>query len=72
MAKDPYYEIDVIRDRKGNIKEKRVKRGPPPGISKEDAEIFMSVKKYAYRLNNWWSVGGVRVGWSAIIGIVPG
>lgn len=62
---DPYFEPDDTRRKK--FKE------PPAGISPHDAKILKKVRRKAYRLDQSISCCccSFRVGWSAIIGIVP-
>lgn len=68
---DPYYkeEQEVAED--GTVTIKRVKREVPAGISANDAQVLKKTKLRAYRLELWFSMCGLNVGWSAVIGIIP-
>ncbi|PRT57092.1 hypothetical protein B9G98_04712 [Wickerhamiella sorbophila] len=70
-VEDPYYkeEEEVAED--GTVTTKRVKREVPAGISANDASVLKKTKLHAYRLELWFSMCGLNVGWSAVIGIIP-
>jgi len=64
---DPLYE--EYTDAKGRTKRRR--REIPPGLSKRDADILMSVKKRAHYLDKGFHICGMRFGWTVIIGLIP-
>jgi hypothetical protein len=64
---DPMYE--EYTDKKG--RKKRRKRALPPGLSARDAKILKSVQRRAHYLDKGFSFGGVRFGWTFVIGLVP-
>lgn len=64
---DPLYE--EYTNEKG--KKKRRRREVPPGLSKRDAAILMSVKKRAHYLDKGFHICGMRFGWTVIIGLIP-
>jgi len=68
---DPYYES--TEDTPGGHKSKPRKRGIPPGLSEKDAKILKKVRRRAYRMDRSLTCCccGFRVGWSAVIGILP-
>ena len=53
-------------------KVKKRKRAIPEGLSSHDAKVLTKVKRRAYRLDQSMNILGLKVGWSSIIGIVPG
>jgi len=67
---DPlFHEVDDPR-RAG--RKKKVKKQIPNYIPEQDAIILATVRKMAYRLDmSLFRFLGTRVGWSAIIGLVP-
>jgi len=67
-ATDPLYE--EYTDNRGKVK--RRKRALPEGLSQRDTKILKSVNRRAYHLDRGLNVGGIRFGWTFIIGIVPG
>ncbi|KAA6408608.1 MAG: PH domain-containing [Lasallia pustulata] len=73
-SQDAYYEQVPATDLNGNPTGKTVKRprAVPEGISKHDAKILNKVKRRAHRLDSSINFCGIRLGWSAIIGIIPG
>lgn len=71
-VEDPYYEyVEVGTLANGLPKLKKVKRKVPQGISSHDITILNSVKKQAYRYDMWFTLFGLRIGWSNIVGFVP-
>jgi len=48
------------------------KREIPPGLSKRDARVLKSVKKHSHRLDAGLSLCGFRVGWTFVVGLIPG
>jgi len=64
---DPVYE--TYTDKKG--KQRRRRRELPPGLSARDQKILKRVQKHAHRLDKGFGVGGIRFGWTAIIGLIP-
>lgn len=72
-TQDPFFEEVKTTDRKGNQKIKKQKKGVPAGISQHDGNVLMAVRRRAYRLDlSLFNLCGIRFGWSAIIGIIPG
>ncbi|KAJ7216615.1 hypothetical protein GGX14DRAFT_605516 [Mycena pura] len=65
---DPLYE--EYTDDKG--KKRRRRRLVPAGLSSRDAKILKSVQKRAHYLDKGFSLGGMRFGWTFIIGVIPG
>ncbi|UZJ56870.1 hypothetical protein CBS101457_006190 [Exobasidium rhododendri] len=65
---DPFYEYWV--DSKG--KEKRRKRPPPPGLTKAEAQLLKKIARRAHYLDKGFNVCGLRFGWTAVIGLIPG
>ncbi|EHK99508.1 PH-containing protein [Glarea lozoyensis ATCC 20868] len=70
---DPYFEsVPATRiDGKQSKKMKKMPKALPPGISEHDGKVLTKVKRRAYRLDSGWSLLGMRVGWSSVIGIIP-
>jgi hypothetical protein len=72
---DPYFEsVPASRlSSTGHQKTKKRKKALPPGLSREDEKTLVKVKRRAYRLDMaFGNFCGMRVGWSSIIGIIPG
>ncbi|KAK9378150.1 uncharacterized protein V2V93DRAFT_376678 [Kockiozyma suomiensis] len=74
-TEDPYFEQVPMEDMQANKKKKsKRRRPPPPGISENDAKVLTKVKRRSYYLD--MSLGicccGLGIGWSAVIGIIPG
>lgn len=65
---DPFYEF--YDDGKG--KQKRRKRAPPPGLTKKEAALLKKVARRAHYLDKGFYICGIRFGWTAMIGIIPG
>jgi len=65
---DPVYETYTD----DNGRQKRRKREIPPGLSKRDARILKSIKSRAHRLDAGLNLCGFRVGWTFLVGAVPG
>lgn len=70
-AEDPYYEIVEEKQSDGTIKQKKIKKKLPEGISRHDTKILKSVKRRAYYLELFFGICGLYCGWSALIGLVP-
>jgi Domain of unknown function (DUF4112) len=71
-AEDPYFET-VPSTRLGRKTTKKRKKALPPGLSLEDERTLNKVKRRAYRLDMaFGDFCGMKVGWSSIIGIIPG
>ncbi|KAF9007518.1 hypothetical protein BDQ17DRAFT_1398387 [Cyathus striatus] len=64
---DPLYE--TYTDKKG--KQKRRKRGIPPGLSQRDAKILKSIQRRAHYLDKGFKFCGLRFGWTFFIGLIP-
>lgn len=72
-VEDPYYENVPINtnEKTGKTTYKKIKREPPKGLSQNDVSVLQTVRKRAYRYDMWFSVLGLKVGWSNIVGVVP-
>lgn len=71
-VEDPYYEHIPIQSPEGQpTKYKKVARSIPPGLSENDIVVLKSVQKQAYRSDMWFSLLGLKFGFSAIVGFVP-
>ncbi|KAF2204139.1 hypothetical protein GQ43DRAFT_410110 [Delitschia confertaspora ATCC 74209] len=67
---DPLYE-EIPHPRKPD-KKKKVKKQIPAYIPPEDAEILAYARRRAYKLDMClFNIGGLRFGWSSVIGIIP-
>ncbi|CAI5757594.1 unnamed protein product [Candida verbasci] len=71
-ADDPYFEEIpenelLFYQRKGAKRRRKL----PSYIPKHDLKILNSVKNKAYALDLQLSLCGLRIGWSAIIGLIP-
>lgn len=71
-GQDPYFEEIPAKDlhfyqRKGAKRKRRM----PSIISDKDRRVLESVKRKAYRLDLQLSMCGLRLGWAAIIGLLP-
>lgn len=61
-----------VTKKNGKTKTKRVWKDPPSeGLSKNDAKVLKRVTHKAWRLDMLFSMCGLRLGWSAVIGILP-
>lgn len=68
---DPYFAL--IEDPKRPGKFKKVKKVIPAYIPEHDANVLASVRKTAYHLDmSLFNLFGIRFGWEAVIGIIPG
>ena len=52
-------------------KPKKQRRALPPGLTKQEEKVLKKVVRRAHRLDNCINICGIKVGWSAIIGIIP-
>lgn len=71
---DPYFEDVPATDHNGNPngKTKKRRKGPPEGLSQNDAKVLTKVRRRAYKLDNsLFNFCGIRFGWSSVIGLVP-
>lgn len=68
-VEDPYYEYIPLDD--AGKRTKKIKRRIPEGLSKNDIVVLEDVKRKAKRFDMWFSVFGIQIGWSNIVGIVP-
>ncbi|KAK4977468.1 hypothetical protein LTR66_002063 [Elasticomyces elasticus] len=67
---DPYFQ--EVPDPKRPGKFKKVKKQIPAYIPEHDANILAKVRKRSYQLDmGLFNFFGLRVGWSAVIGLVP-
>lgn len=77
---DPYFEtvptkkLSVATGKPGSrTKLKKRRKALPPGLSEEDQQILVKVKRRAYRLDMaLGSLFGIKLGWGSVIGIIPG
>jgi hypothetical protein len=71
-CQNPYEETIEVRDRHGNIKKKKQKRGIPPYLSAQDAKVLKRVRARAYKLDmSLFNCCGIRFGWSSVVAIIP-
>lgn len=70
---DPYFEHVAAVDMNGKAtgKYSKRKRAIPPGLTKQEEKVLKKVTRRAHRLDNCINFCGIRIGWSAIIGIIP-
>ncbi|VVT51164.1 uncharacterized protein SAPINGB_P003005 [Magnusiomyces paraingens] len=69
---DPFYDTIQVTKPNGKVKTKRVWKEPPElGLCEKDQEIMRQFSKRAWNLDMFFSFCGMRLGWSAIIGIIP-
>jgi hypothetical protein len=70
--KDPFH-VQTPATRLGvNYTAKR-KKPPPPGLTKQEEKVLAKAKRRAYRLDQGLiNVFGFKIGWSAVIGLIPG
>ncbi|KAI5816284.1 hypothetical protein BZA77DRAFT_368900 [Pyronema omphalodes] len=72
---DPYFEYvptKKLASFSGKPRMKKQKKALPPGLSEEDQEILVKVKRRAYRLD--MALGtccGFKIGWGSVIGLFP-
>lgn len=64
---DPLYETYTTE----RGKQKRRKRALPPGLSKRDARILRTLMSRAHYLDKGFSIGGLRFGYTFLVGLVP-
>lgn len=71
-VEDPYYEhIPINSTSGGKVHYRKIKRRVPEGLSNNDIGILETVRKRAYRYDMWFSVFGMKFGWSNLVGMVP-
>ncbi|KAK6455510.1 uncharacterized protein RJT20DRAFT_87717, partial [Scheffersomyces xylosifermentans] len=70
-VEDPYNEYVPIDNINGKVKYKRIPRRIPDGISNRDLKVLEKFKRRAYRYDMWFSLFGVKFGWTNIVGIIP-
>lgn len=72
-VEDPYYEYVPLgsTDKHNKPKYKKVARRIPNGISENDIKVLSDVRRQAYRYDMWFSLFGLKFGWSNVIGIIP-
>ncbi|ETN44810.1 uncharacterized protein HMPREF1541_09685 [Cyphellophora europaea CBS 101466] len=69
---DPYFET-VPATRLGFKSKKKLPKAHPPGLTEKEAAILTKAKRRAYRLDlSLGSFFGIRCGWGAVIGLIPG
>jgi len=60
------------RDGRPTGKVKKQKKALPTGLSQNDASVLKKVRRRAYRLDmSLFNLGGIKFGWSSVIGIIP-
>lgn len=47
------------------------KKAPEQGLSRNDTKIFNEFNKQAYSLDNCFTICGIKLGWSAVLGVIP-
>lgn len=70
-VQDPYHEYIEYTLDDGTTKTEKKKRALPVGISAHDEKILVALRKRAYKLELFFSILGVNVGWTAVIGFIP-
>lgn len=70
-VEDPYHEYVEATTTLGKVYEKKIPRRIPDGLSINDTKILQTFKNKAYRYDMWFSVLGVKFGWTNIVGIIP-
>ena len=69
---DPYFET-LPASRLGFKTKKKMPKAHPPGLTEKESQVLTKAKRRAYRLDlSLGSFFGVRCGWSAVIGLIPG
>jgi hypothetical protein len=69
---DPYFE-SVPATRLGVKTKKKLPKAHPPGLTEKEAAVLTKAKRRAYRMDlSLGSFLGIRIGWSAVIGLIPG
>ena len=73
ISQDPYFETIPATRLGGMYKTtKKRRRALPPGLTPEEEKVLTKAKRRAYRVD--LALGnflGMRVGWGAVIGLVP-
>lgn len=68
---DPYFET-VPATRLGFKTTKKLAKAHPPGLTENESKVLTKSKRRAYRLDlALGSFFGIKIGWGAIIGLVP-
>lgn len=49
-----------------------LQRPPPPGLTAQEAALLRKIQRRAHYLDKGFSLCGIRFGWTAIIGLIPG
>lgn len=62
--------MDVDGHATGNSVKRR--RAVPPGLTKQEEKVLKKVTRRAHRLDTCIKLCGIRIGWEAVVGIVPG
>lgn len=70
-VEDPYHEYIEAKTSFGKKYQKKIPRRIPEGISENDTKVLQIFKNRAYRYDMWFSVLGVKFGWTNIVGIIP-
>jgi len=72
-SEDLYFETILTESRSGKTKSKKVKKRMPPGLTPEEEALLKKTKKSAWRLDmGLFNFMGIRFGWGAVVGIIPG
>lgn len=72
---DPYFEtVPTSRlSLSGQPKTKKQRKALPPGLTREEEQVLVKVKRRAYRLDMaFGNCCGMKLGWSSLIAIIPG
>lgn len=70
-VEDPYHEYIDAKSTFGKTYQKKIPRKIPEGTSANDEKVLQTFKARAYKYDMWFSVLGVKFGWSNIIGFIP-
>lgn len=72
-VEDPYYEYIPLgqTEKQKTTKYKKVARRIPNGISENDTKVLLDVRRQAYRYDMWFSLFGMKFGWSNVVGLIP-
>ncbi|CAO1617759.1 unnamed protein product [Parajaminaea phylloscopi] len=65
---DPFY----VHFTDNGGKQRRIKRPPPPGLTKKEARLLRKIQRRAHYLDKGFTMCGLRFGWTFFIGLIPG
>ena len=71
-TEDPYFDYLTPNNTTSKTKTIKTKKTPPPGLTPLELKVLKKVTRRAYRLDNCFSLCGIRIGWGAIFGFIPG